>query len=414
MGKKSFFLKVLVGILCAAVVFLFPLSAFAASDGMYEYEVVNGSAIITAYLGAGNAVVTLPTSLGGYPVTGIGEYAFGEADDGKKEHAEVQQIVFHSGITYIGDRAFAGTSWIDSPASGDSDGFIIVNGILVNYVGSDAVVRVPDSVRHVNIAAFEKRDFITEVTLPASVTQIAEYTFYKCTALRQVTALGALTEIGQSAFYGCQSLQTVATADGADFPQTLVRIGDNAFYNCSSLSGVLDLGTDLDSIGTYAFANCPLLQGLRVPDTLSQIGSYPFGFALQYRDNSYYPIQQEDFTIYVSHEQAATPQEEQEVLQSYSKTGRRIYQYATNPDGSGYFDAFKLVWDRLAYEFCYGDVNNDGRVTSADAREVLRHAVSLSFIENESDRTAADMNRDGYIRTNDARSILRTAVGLDS
>ena len=414
MSKKSFFLKIFVGILCIVTVLPFPLSAFAASDGMYEYEVVNGEAIITAYLGAGNAVVTLPTSLGGYPVTGVDEHAFGEAEDGAKEHAEVRQIIFHSGITYIGDRAFAGTSWIDSAAAGDSNGFIVVNGILINYVGSDAEIRVPDSVHHVNVGAFEKRDFITQVTLPASVTEISEYTFYQCPSLRQVTALGTLTEIGQSAFYGCQSLQTIATASGNGFPDTLVRIGDNAFYNCSSLSGVLDLGLNIDSIGTYAFANCPLLQGLRVPDTLAQIGSYAFGFALQYRNNSYYPVQQEGFTISVSHQEAATPEAEQKLLETYSKTSCPIYQYATNPDGSGYFDAFELVWDRLAYEFCYGDVNNDGRVTSADARLVLRHAVSLDNIENESDQLAADINQDGIIRTSDARNSLRVAVGLAS
>ena len=60
-----------------------------------------------------------------------------------------------------------------------------------------------------------------------------------------------------------------------------------------------------------------------------------------------------------------------------------------------------------------GDVNQDGRVTAADARLALRRAVGLETYEEGSEKfLACDANGDGRITASDARLILRAAVGL--
>ena len=61
----------------------------------------------------------------------------------------------------------------------------------------------------------------------------------------------------------------------------------------------------------------------------------------------------------------------------------------------------------------FGDVDDDGAVTAADARIALRHAVELEAIESSADRICADVDFDGAITAADARIILRTAVGLE-
>ena len=61
----------------------------------------------------------------------------------------------------------------------------------------------------------------------------------------------------------------------------------------------------------------------------------------------------------------------------------------------------------------FGDIDDDGRVTSRDARLALRHAVDMERISQSNDRIYADMNFDGDISAADARLILRTAVGLE-
>ena len=59
-----------------------------------------------------------------------------------------------------------------------------------------------------------------------------------------------------------------------------------------------------------------------------------------------------------------------------------------------------------------GDVNGDGKITTADAREALRAAVGLEELTDEQ-KKKADLDGDGSISTADAREILRKATGLD-
>lgn len=412
--KKKTLLKFLV--LCLSLIVFLPvgvLNAFALEDGMYKYKIENGGAVITEYLGAGINTVVLPSSLGGYPVTGIDKSAFGDDKNGVKSHSEVKKVIIHNGIKFIGDRAFKGTEWFDSKASADSNGFLTVNGMLINYLGSETKVTVPDTVSRINVAAFEKNESITEVTLPASVTVIDDYSFYKCTALKKATVKGNITSIGKSAFYGCSSLESVVGKANMTFPDSLEFIGENAFYNCVSLKGDLNLGLGIKTLSTYSFVNCPLLKSIRLPDTVENFGNYPMGFMLEKRDGAYYPVQIKDFTVYVSHKQAEDINDEKDILKNYSKTSFPIYKYASNPDSTGYFSSFNIVWDRLMFDFMLGDVNNDGKISSTDARIVLRHALKLNLISDSSDLKAADVNKDNKITSADARFVLRAALKIE-
>ena len=61
-----------------------------------------------------------------------------------------------------------------------------------------------------------------------------------------------------------------------------------------------------------------------------------------------------------------------------------------------------------------GDVDENGKVTAADARLALRRAVGLETFAVESAAfLAADVNGDGKVTAADARLILRVAVGME-
>ncbi len=60
----------------------------------------------------------------------------------------------------------------------------------------------------------------------------------------------------------------------------------------------------------------------------------------------------------------------------------------------------------------YGDANLDGKVTAADAAEILRAVVGLTELSEEA-TFLADVNQDGSITAADAAMILRAVVGLD-
>ena len=72
------------------------------------------------------------------------------------------------------------------------------------------------------------------------------------------------------------------------------------------------------------------------------------------------------------------------------------------------------------YELCIylsyllGDVNNNGKITTEDARLALRRAIGLeTYPENSPEYRACDADKNGVVNTADARTILRVAIGLE-
>lgn len=59
-----------------------------------------------------------------------------------------------------------------------------------------------------------------------------------------------------------------------------------------------------------------------------------------------------------------------------------------------------------------GDVNGDGKITAADARQALRASARLENL-NDKQTAAADINGDGKVTASDARSILRKSARLE-
>ena len=69
------------------------------------------------------------------------------------------------------------------------------------------------------------------------------------------------------------------------------------------------------------------------------------------------------------------------------------------------------AYDRTGNNFLEGDVDGDGRLTTADARTALRIAVGLDPLTDKA-LTLADLNGDRRVTTADARLILRKCIKL--
>lgn len=63
--------------------------------------------------------------------------------------------------------------------------------------------------------------------------------------------------------------------------------------------------------------------------------------------------------------------------------------------------------------FTPGDVNNDGKITAADARIVLRASAQLEKLDEKA-TSVADVNKDNKITAADARTILRVSAQIES
>jgi hypothetical protein len=152
--------------------------------------------------------------------------------------------------------------------------FVVKDGVLTKYNGTDTDVVVPESVdgqtiTSVSRSAFVANDEIEKVTLPDTVTEIKIQAFENCGSLKEIKLPSSLKEIPIGMFDGCSSLAKV------DMPSALEVIGANAFRECTSLKEI-ELPNGLKEIDYNAFKNCISLESIEIPNSVELMDSSVF------------------------------------------------------------------------------------------------------------------------------------------
>ena len=152
-----------------------------ATGIVWTYTVSDGKATLGSADG-GNAVplstagaIEIPSSLGGYPVTSVGDYAFYDC-------ANLTRVTIPDSVTGIGDYAFLCCESLESMV-------------------------IPDNVTSIGHDAFQGCVALTTVTMPGSVTNIGESAFWTCIGLSRITIPSSVMYIGGGAFAECENLQ---------------------------------------------------------------------------------------------------------------------------------------------------------------------------------------------------------------
>lgn len=168
-----------------------------AKGVVWHYTVSGGKAVVMNEM-SGSAIpestsgaITVPSKLGGYPVTTIGPDAFSYC-------SKLTSVTIPSGVTAIKWDAFSDCSSLKS-------------------------VTIPDTVTEIGFAAFSGCEALESVTIPAGVTILSDNVFYDCSSLKKVRIPDNVRVVGYDAFAGCYALNEVW------IPKSVETIGITAF-----------------------------------------------------------------------------------------------------------------------------------------------------------------------------------------
>lgn len=271
--KKWLAVMLTVLILLSAGTFTVTAGLENKAYGDYTYTVIGETASIVNVKTDISGNVVIPSSIEGYPVTGIGDRAFSGCD-------RMTSVKIPSKVTAIGEGAFGGCAGLtDFTVAFGNKAFCARDGVLFNkdrtvlvcYPAgkTETAYTVFDGVTTIGAAAFAGAAKLERVTVADNVESLGNKAFEQCSGLKQIVFGVGLKTIGDEAFAGCESLPSVTV------PNSATSLGRAAFSGCRSLENVT-LGRGLTGIGATTFLGCESLKQVSLPDNVTSILSSAF------------------------------------------------------------------------------------------------------------------------------------------
>ncbi len=406
------------------------------------YEIVDGAVTITGYTDALPADLVIPATIGGYPVTAIGDEAFNAC-------TSLTSVTVPDSVTTIGDSAFNACTSLTSVTIPDS--VTTIGGSAFSSCTSLTAVIIPDSVTTIGGSAFYACGSLTGITvdaenpyysslegvlfnknqtvliqcpggktgaytIPDSVISIGGWAFAWCTSLTAVTIPDSVTTVVRSAFFHCESLtsvtipDSVATIEKSVFqkcisltsviiPNSVTTIGNYAFADCASLTSV-NIPDGVTTIGEQAFTYCTSLASVTLPQSITTIGRYAFyNYSGTSLTDVYYGGSESDRAAI-----SIGSGNDHLLNATWHYTCSHIYDNATDPD-CNLCGAVREVADVIP-----GDANGDGKIGMLDLALLQRYlnGWDVSIIT-----LAVDVNADGKVNNLDMALLQRYLNGWD-
>ncbi len=297
---KNILLVVVMAVLCFAVGVM--ASAEEFTENGFIYEVKDGNAIIVGCDSTVSGDVTIPTTIGGYIVTEIGDRAFDGnleiigveipdsvtkiGDNAFENCFGLETVIIGNGVKVIGEEAFYNCQAMKKLSLGDSVK-TIGNYAFCECVGLKSV-GLPYGVVNIGSHAFSSCAGLTGIVLPDSVTVLGNQAFSLCTGLRSVTLSNKLTKIDHETFSFCSGLTEIVIPDSVSvlgievfsycvglksvtLSKNLTEISAGLFYDCSGLTSI-DIPSGVTGIDDQAFQGATGLTNINIPNTVTYIG----------------------------------------------------------------------------------------------------------------------------------------------
>ena len=241
-----------------------PATVFAAEKtnplDYLTYEISDGEVTITDCDTSISGELTISETIEGYPVTGIGYWAFENCTD-------LTNVTIPDSVIYIGSGAFRDCTGLTNVKIPDS--VISIGDNAFDGCGNLTSITIPNSITSIGNCTFESCAKLTYITIPNSVTSIGDHAFDGCTGLTGITIPGSVISIGDGAFVHCENLTSITIQNG------VTNIGMSAFYGCSGLTNIV-IPNSVTSIGVTAFQDCIGLTSVTIPDSVTSISEGVF------------------------------------------------------------------------------------------------------------------------------------------
>lgn len=240
-----------------------PMKLHAEQFGDYTYSNSGSGVTITGYTGPrdyGSGIeVSLPATINGLPLTGIGHGAF-------SNWTGLVHMTLPVSVSSIGSGAFSNCTRMTHIAI--PNGVSRIESNTFNLCSSLGQVSIPSSVTSIGNAAFYDCG-LESISIPDGVTNVGEYVFFNCCGLTSITIPQGVRRIASGLCQACSSLKTV------NLPGNIFSIGSNAFSDCGELIKIA-IPKTVTNIEAGAFAGCGKLASITLPDGLLSIGNSAF------------------------------------------------------------------------------------------------------------------------------------------
>ena len=277
-------------------------SSIVNKDGYLFYTIDNINYLV-GYTGNETSLV-LPDNYNGESYI-IYKYSFYEQNS-------LTSVILSSGVTSIGERAFAYCSNLTSITISES---VTSIGNCAFYSCSNlASITIPNSVESIEGNAFTECIRLVEVINKSSlniekgswdygyvgchaleiknsgessivnkdgyifytvdnINYLVEYTGNETSLVLPDNYNGESYVINDRAFYYCYNLTSVVIPNG------VTSIGNDAFSGCSNLTNIT-IGNSITSIGDFAFSSCSNLASVTIPNSVTSIGYGAFFYCV--------------------------------------------------------------------------------------------------------------------------------------
>lgn len=256
---------------------------------------------------------------------------------------------------------------------------------FISYETNVREVVLPDSIKKIDMNAFEGCTALTTINIPPETEAIEPFAFADCTALQDVKANGRIRYRDNAFILDGTVLLEAIVSGSYTIPEGITALHPYAF----AYTDVTDLkmASTVKTIGNGCFYHCEKLTSLRLNNGVTSIGDYAL--------------------TYSAVTEMTCPRSLTEFgdRTAFNLASLTLYGY----EGSA-AETFAGAHDNVTFvalpEVLPGDVDLDGTVTIQDCTALQRFLSEMMTL-SETAQTAADVNGDGVLNVRDVTNIAR-------